>query len=228
MNPGRNLFLIEYSEERGKRASRIFKKLKKLYPFEYSLEVDNPFELLVATILSAQTTDVNVNKVTPDLFNKYPNPQSLANADVLELEKIIFSTGYYKNKARLLIKMANTLLDKFNGVVPNNMEDLLVLPGVGRKTANVVLQGAFGQPVGIVVDTHVFRISQLLGLAEGKNAEVVEKQLMDLFPNKNWEELTLYLIDHGRAVCIANKPKCHICPLAVDCPSAFYRSQKKA
>ena len=185
---------------------------------------DSALKLLVATILSAQCTDQRVNLVTPDLFRRYPDAQALASADPAELEAAIRSTGFYRNKTKSLLGMSQLLCAAYGGQVPDTMDDLLRLPGVARKTANCVLGTWFGKNEGVVVDTHVGRVAQRLALAPSarndKDAERIERALMALFPQDTWTWLAHALIEHGRRVCAARKPKCDICPLAPDCPSA--------
>jgi endonuclease-3 len=203
------------------RAPIILERLKRTYPeARTALEHGNAFELLVATILSAQTTDVRVNLVTPVLFARYPNAVALARARPADVEQIIQSTGFFRNKARSIIGMAQGLVADFNGEVPRSMEQLLTLPGVGRKTANVVLGSAFGTNEGIVVDTHVTRLSRLLGLTRQTDPVKIERALMRLFPQEDWALLSHLLIFHGRQICIARRPKCEECVLSDVCPSA--------
>ncbi len=203
------------------RAPIILERLKRTYPeARTALEHGNAFELLVATILSAQTTDVRVNLVTPVLFARYPNAAALARARPADVEQIIQSTGFFRNKARSIIGMAQGLVADFNGEVPRSMEQLLTLPGVGRKTANVVLGSAFGTNEGIVVDTHVTRLSRLLGLTRQTDPVKIERALMRLFPQEDWALLSHLLIFHGRQICIARRPKCEECVLSDVCPSA--------
>jgi endonuclease-3 len=178
-----------------------------------------PFQLLAATILSAQTTDARVNMVTPVLFARYPQPVDLAGADLLEVEEIIHSTGFFRAKAKSLVGMARALVERFGGEVPTEMEDLVTVPGVGRKTANVVRSVAFGLP-GLPVDTHVGRLTRLLGLTKSTDPEVVESEICKMVPPEEWGALSLRLILHGRAVCVARKPHCDQCVLADICPSA--------
>ena len=209
-----------------KLAAEIIRMLKKQYPDStIALNYGNTFQLLVAVILSAQCTDVRVNKVTPGLFKRFPEVKNFAECEIEELEKMIYSTGFYKNKAKNIKAAAQKIMAEFNGKVPGRMEDLLGLPGVARKTANVVLSSGFGQNEGIVVDTHVARICGLLGLvpkklSETKNAVKIEEILMKIIPRSEWANFSFLLIDHGRAICIARKPKCGICPLNKICPSA--------
>jgi endonuclease-3 len=183
-----------------------------------ALNFTNPFELVVATCLSAQCTDERVNMVTPALFKKYPTPKAMAKAPVEDLEELVRSTGFYKNKARNLKSCATTLVEKHNGEVPQNLESLVELAGVGRKTANVVLGNAFGIASGVVVDTHVTRLSNRLGWVKGQNAVILERQLGKLVPQNEWIMFPHYLISHGRAICKARKPDCAHCFLEETCP----------
>jgi endonuclease-3 len=184
-----------------------------------ALNHDNPFQLLIATILSAQATDERVNLVTPALFARYPTPPDLAGADPSELERLIQSTGFFRSKARSLIGMASALVERYGGEVPVALEDLVTLPGVGRKTANVIRSVDFDQP-GLPVDTHVLRLSRLLGLTTNKDPEKVEADLTAMLPPREWGSLSLRLILHGRKVCIARRPRCEVCLLADFCPSS--------
>lgn len=203
------------------RAPVILERLKRTYPeARTALDHRDAFELLVATILSAQTTDVRVNLVTPALFARYPSPAALARARPGDVEEIIKSTGFFRNKARSIIGMAQGLVADFEGEVPRTMDQLLTLPGVGRKTANVVLGNAFGINDGIVVDTHVARLSKLLGLTRQTDPAKIEQALMRLFPREDWALLSHLLIFHGRQVCIARRPRCGECVLSDLCPSA--------
>jgi len=195
--------------------------LSQEYPYAHiQLEYENPYELMVSTILSAQCTDDRVNKVTEKLFKKYRTTKDFLNVSKEELEKDIFSTGYYKAKAAHIRGASKVLVDKFNGKVPGTMEELLSLPGVGRKTANVILGHCFDTP-GIVVDTHVGRIANRFGMTESKNAEKIEFDLMKLIPKKQWVIFTHYLINHGRKICTSRKAKCDLCVASHLCPSAF-------
>ncbi len=190
----------------------IISALKEHYPDAHcALNFKNPFELLIATILSAQCTDERVNKVTEVLFAKYPTPQALAQATLPQIEKIIFSAGFYKNKAKNLKACAETLVNKHGSQVPNNLEDLVVLPGVGRKTANVVLGNAYGIASGVVVDTHVMRLSNRFGWVKGENAVLIERALNQMVPQEDWIMISHYLIYHGRQVCKARNPSCDDC-----------------
>lgn len=187
------------------RASEIYNELVKHYPNAYcELNYNNPFELLIATILSAQCTDVRVNKVTPALFKAFPTPYDMAEAPLEELEELVRTTGFFRNKAKSLKESSQTLVNEFDGAVPNSMDELLTLRGAARKTANVVLGNAFGINEGVVVDTHVRRISNRLGLTkEEKNTDKIERDLMALFPRESWTELSHLMIHHGRNACKA-------------------------
>jgi endonuclease-3 len=203
------------------RAQKILAKLIELYPQPYcALNYGNAFELLIATILSAQCTDERVNIVTADLFRKYRKPADYVNAPLTELEQDIRSTGFYHNKAKNIQGAAQAIVEKHNDQVPQTMDELHALPGVGRKTANVVLGNAFGIASGIVVDTHVTRLSQRLGLTKEENAEKIEATLIPLIPKPEWINFSHRLIAHGRQVCNARKPLCGECKLADLCPSA--------
>ena len=202
-----------------RRAGRIHRKLLKLYPdADCALIHDDPFQLLVSTILSAQCTDKRVNMVTPDLFRKYPTPVEMAAADSGDLERLIRTTGFFRNKAKSLKGASQAIVDQYEGVVPDTMDQLLELHGVARKTANVVLGNAFGKNEGVVVDTHVGRLAQRMGFTGHKSPPKIERDLMALFPRKGWAMLAHLLIHHGRAVCTARNPACDQCQLAGDCP----------
>jgi endonuclease III len=189
-----------------------------MYPDAHcALRHDNPLQLLIATILSAQCTDVRVNLVTPALFARYPDASAFANADPRELEALIQSTGFFRNKTRNIIACCKILVDEYAGKVPKTLEQLVPLPGIGRKTANVVLGDAFGVP-GITVDTHVGRVSRRLGMTENQDPVKVERDLMALIPKKDWTIFSHRMIFHGRQVCFARKPNCEGCLLAKDCP----------
>jgi endonuclease-3 len=204
------------------RTQKVIELLEKQYPnAKTALNYTNPLEILVATMLSAQTTDERVNIVTKSLFNKYKTPEDYAGADIKELEQDIHSTGFYHNKARNLQKCCQLLVAKFHSQVPKTMPELLELPGVARKTANIVLYNAYGEIAGIAVDTHVGRLSQRLGLADSYKPERIEAELMEITPKEKWMKLTDLLIFHGRQICVARKPKCEICVLNQICPSAF-------
>jgi endonuclease-3 len=200
--------------ETAARARKILAILEKAHPeARCALTHEDPFELAVATILSAQCTDARVNQVTPGLFARYRNAEALAAAESLELEALIRSTGFFRAKARNLVNFAKVLVKDHGGAVPRKMEDLVLLPGIGRKTANVVLGHAFGIEEGIAVDTHVLRVSNRLGIAKGTDPVKVEQQLMAEIPKKLWTRTTDILIFHGRKICDARKPLCGICPV---------------
>src|SRR6266498_980721 len=192
-----------------------------MYPkAKCSLDYTTPFELLIATILSAQSTDVRVNIVTKSLFRKYPGPAAFAAANQVEMERDIKQTGFFRNKAKAVIACSKAIVERHGGEVPRTMEELTALPGVGRKTANVVLGNAFKIAVGIVVDTHVARVSGRLGLTANSDPEKIEQDLMKLIPQKEWTVFSHRLIYHGRQVCVARKPRCSECLLNELCPSA--------
>lgn len=202
-----------------RRARKVGRILAETYPDAHcELDFTNPLELLVATILSAQCTDARVNMVTPALFKRYPAAADYASADREELESLIQSTGFYRNKAANIQAMARTLCDSFGGEVPGRLADLVTLPGVGRKTANVVLGNAFDVP-GITVDTHMGRLSRRLGWTTNTDPDKVEQDLMALFPRKEWTDLSHRVIWHGRRICHARKPACGACPVGTLCPS---------
>ena len=202
-------------------ALEILARLKKEYPDAHcELDFETPLQLLIATILSAQCTDKRVNMVTPDLFRAYPDARSLASADVADLENMIKSTGFFRNKTKSLLGMSAAVAEKHDGKVPSTMEDLVHLPGVGRKTANVVLGNAFNVNEGVVVDTHVGRLSVRLGLTNETDPVKVEQALMTLIPRDDWTLVAHLLIFHGRRVCLARTPRCESCVLADVCPSA--------
>lgn len=198
---------------------QIIKILSALYPdVKIQLDFSTPHQLLVATILSAQCTDARVNQVTERLFKKYQFPEDYLKVTADELEQDIFSTGYYKAKAKHIQEASKMIIERFNGEVPRTMEELLELPGVGRKTANVILGHCFAVP-GIVVDTHVIRITNRLGFAETQRAEIIEKKLEKLIPKDKWTIFTHYFINHGRNTCIARKARCGLCKISHLCPS---------
>jgi endonuclease-3 len=203
------------------RAVEILARLKRLYPdATCSLNYSTPVQLLVATILSAQCTDERVNLVTPALFGKFPDAASLAIADLSELENLVRSTGFYRNKAKNIQAACRMIVTEFNSVVPNQMEQLLKLPGVARKTANVVLAHAYGINAGVTVDTHVKRLSERLGLTKHTDPIRIEQDLIALLPQPDWENWSIRLIYHGRAICKARSPACVACELADLCPAA--------
>lgn len=211
----------ESKVDRTERAAEIVRRLKAEYPeAECSLTHENPYELLVATILSAQCTDERVNMVTPALFERYPEPRDLAGARPEDVEEIIRSTGFFRQKTRSLLGMAESVVENHDGAVPRTMKELVELRGVGRKTANVVLGNAFGIDEGVVVDTHVKRLSNRLGLTRNSDPEKIERDLMALIPQDDWTILSHLFIDHGRAVCKAPTPLCQECVLADLCPSS--------
>jgi len=202
------------------RVERLIEIWQKVYPDAHTeLNFKNPLELLIATILSAQCTDKRVNMVTPALFKKYRTAKDYANASQAELENAIKSTGFFRNKAKSIRAATSRIAEKFGGKVPSTMEELRELPGVGRKTANVVLGNAFGKNEGIVVDTHVTRLSQRLGLTKHKDAEKIERDLMKLVPREHWTNWSHWLIWHGRRRCYARKPDCSNCEVFKLCPS---------
>ncbi len=212
-----------------KRAKTILAALKAEYPdAQCALTHRTPYELLVATILSAQCTDVRVNLVTPALFARYPTAKDLAAADPAQVEELIRSTGFFRNKTKSLLGMAAAVVERHGGEVPREMVSLRVLPGVGRKTANVVLGNAFGINEGVVVDTHVTRLSRLLRLTRQDDPEKIERDLIPLFPQRDWTLLSHLLITHGRQVCIARRPRCEVCVLSVLCPSTRAKRPRRA
>lgn len=208
--------------ERRELAAELATILAEEYPdTTVTLDHSSPLELLVATILSAQCTDERVNRVTKDLFRAYRTPEGYAEADREELEEIIRPTGFYRNKARHIRGMARKLVEEHGGRVPDTMEDLTALPGVARKTANVVLTNAFGKREGVVVDTHVKRVARRLGLTDETRPDRVERDLMEALPRERWGDFAWRLILHGRKVCTARRPSCGECPVSHLCPSAF-------
>lgn len=204
---------------RRQRAKSVITTLKKLFPeAECALNHESAFQLLVATILSAQCTDERVNQATPELFRTYPDAASLAKASQEDVERIVKPLGFFRNKAANIRGMAHALVERFHGEIPQNIEELITLPGVGRKTASVVLGTWFGIPSGIVVDTHVKRLTNLLGLTSSENPEIIERDLMELIPKSEWIEFSHRLIHHGRRTCIARRPQCTECGLLPHCP----------
>jgi endonuclease-3 len=211
----------ESKKARAKRAEEIYDLLTAEYPDAHcELDFRSPFQLAVATILSAQTTDVRVNMVTPELFGRYPDAEGLANAHQDDVEEIIRTTGFFRNKAKNVIGFARGLMAEHEGHVPSTMAELSALPGVGRKTANVILGNAFGVSEGVVVDTHVKRLSTLLRFTHQKTPEKIERDLMNLFPTERWTMLSHLLIWHGRRVCEARNPRCEACVVSHLCPSS--------
>jgi len=213
---------------KGLKAIRFIRqRLKKAYPKATTeLHWRNPFELLIATILSAQTTDKKVNEVTPILFSRYPTPQALAQANPVEVEAIVRPLGYFRQKTRTIINATKTLVERFGGEVPRTIEEMLQLPGVGRKTAAIVLGTAFGIQEGIPVDTHVQRVARRLGLTEQKQPEKIERDLMALVPRKEWTWFGHAITLHGRYVCLARKPKCEGCILEPHCLKVGIKAEK--
>jgi len=210
----------EAHQQRVRRALRIARRLARLYRAQTALTHDDPFQLLVATILSAQCTDERVNRVTPALFARFRTPADFAAADPREIEEIIRSTGFFRAKARHVQDAAHAIVTRHQGLVPRDLDDLIAIRGVGRKTANVVLGSAFGIAAGIVVDTHVMRLSRRLGLTRQHDAGRIERDLMGLLPPSEWIAFSHRLIWHGRSLCTARRPRCAACPLAPDCPAA--------
>ncbi|MBD2233972.1 endonuclease III [Phormidium tenue] len=203
------------------RALEILLRLKRLYPeAPCSLDFANPLQLMIATMLAAQCTDERVNLVTPALFAAYPDVYAFAEADIADLEQLVKSTGFYRNKAKNIRAACQRIITEYNGEVPPRMDDLVTLPGVARKTANVVLAHGFGINAGVTVDTHVKRITNLLGLTKHADPVKIERDLMKLLPQPDWENWSIRLVYHGRAVCNARNPKCSMCELADLCPSA--------
>lgn len=214
----------ETKEQLQERAAKIIRGLKKTYPeAECALHHSTPFELLVATILSAQCTDERVNMVTAELFRKYRKPEDYASASPEELERDISSVNFFRNKAKSIQTTARLIIEKHNGQVPQTLDELVHLAGVGRKTANVVLGTAFGIPTGVVVDTHVARLSQRLGLTKNKTPEKIEADLIELLPKKEWIGFSHRMIWHGRRVCTARKPYCENCTLEPLCSSSLLK-----
>jgi len=207
------------------RVRKVIQRLKRAYPdARCSLNHSNPFELLVATILSAQCTDARVNLVTQDLFRKYRRPADYLKVSPRELQQDIRTTGFFRNKTTSIQGTAKTLIERYGGEVPQTMEELLELPGVARKTANVVLGNAFGIRAGVVVDTHVTRLSHRLGFSREKTAEKIEQDLIEIVPKKDWVIFPHLLISHGRAICKARNPLCAECVVEKHCPSSFLKT----
>lgn len=212
-----------------KRAREVVRLLRKEFPgATTALDFRTPYELLTATILSAQCTDERVNMVTPGLFKRYPDPASLSKADLSELEQEIRSTGFFRMKAKNIRACSQSIVERHGGQVPRTFEELVALPGVGRKTANCVMGAAYGINSGVVVDTHVHRISRLLGLTRNDDPVRIEQDLMPILPEKDWYDFSNLIILHGRKTCIARRPKCDECILSHLCPSAFVGTGSKA
>ncbi len=210
------------TDPRRARGTGLLTALERAYPDAHcELNHDNPFQLLVATVLSAQSTDVAVNQVTPGLFRRWPAPMALAKADTEQVEAVLARLGMYRQKSRHIIGLSQAIAERHKGRVPESLDELVKLPGVGRKTANVVLGTAFGKPEGVVVDTHVQRLSQRLGFSSNTEPERIERDLMELFARDKWDSLSHTLIFHGRRCCTARRPNCAGCPVQRNCPSAF-------
>src|SRR4051794_17728306 len=215
----------ESTDELNKRTRNIIRRLKRAYPgAKCSLNHSNPFELLIATILSAQSTDDRVNIVTADLFRKYKKPEDYLKVAASELEKDIHSTGFFRNKTKSIQGTAKLLTEEYGGEVPHTMDELLELPGVARKTANVVLGNAFGIKAGVVVDTHVTRLSHRLGLSREKTAQKIEQELIPIVPKKDWVIFPHLMIYHGRKICKARNPLCAECTIEKFCPSSYLKT----
>jgi endonuclease-3 len=211
----------ERNADRLQRADQVYRILLDTYPDAHcALDHRNPFELTVATILSAQCTDERVNQVTPALFDAFPDAESLSGARLEEVEHLVHATGFFRNKARNLVGMAEAVVERHGGAIPRTLAELVKLPGVGRKTANVVLGNAFGLDEGVVVDTHVKRLAKRLGFTRQTDPVRVEQDLVKLFVRERWTLLSHLLIFHGRQCCVARKPRCEVCPVAHLCPSS--------
>lgn len=218
----------ENAAERKRRAARIARRIARAYPdVRTALRFENPFELLVATILSAQCTDEKVNEVTRVLFRRFPTPAALADADPAEVERIVHPTGFFRQKAKSILATSRDLVERFGGRVPDSMDGLTSLRGVARKTANVVLGNAFGVP-GLAIDTHMKRVHQRLRLTREDDPEKIERDLMALVPKPQWTAYTNRMIHHGRVCCTARAPRCETCPIRSDCPWPRSASARKA
>jgi endonuclease III len=216
--PKRRRFALQKPAE----IEKTFAGLRAMHPDAHcELDFGTPFQLLCSTVLSAQTTDVAVNKATPKLFQRFPHAEAMAKADLAEVERLVGSLGFFRQKAKALVGLSKALVDKHGGHVPKSLEELVELPGVGRKTANVVLGVAFHAPEGVVVDTHVQRISQRLGWTKEKEPEKIERDLCKKLPRADWDLTSHLLIFHGRRICFARKPNCEGCKVNELCPSAF-------
>lgn len=217
--PARGKAAASPDPEKKAQAARVNRRLKADYPgATCALENETPFELLVATILSAQCTDARVNMVTPELFRRWPTAREMADAPIKQIEKVIQSTGFFRNKAKNIKAASQGIVEKHHGEVPRDLEQLVALAGVGRKTANVVLGTAFGIATGVVVDTHVTRLSHRLGLTQHNDATKIEQDLMQLLPKSDWVDFSHRMIHHGRQICVARKPKCPLCSMNTFCP----------
>ena len=213
-------------KEKARRAREIVRLLKKAYPSaKCSLDYKTPIQLLVATMLSAQCTDERVNKVTPALFARYKNALGFADADISELERLVRSTGFYRNKAKNIKASARMMVAEFGGKVPDTMENMLKLPGVARKTANIVLGNAYGVVEGVPVDTHAIRLSHLMGLTKNSDQKKIEQDLMKAVPREDWLNISNLFVFHGRAVCVARRPACSRCPVEKLCPKAGLKKE---
>lgn len=202
--------------------SETIEKLRQYYPeAKCSLDFQTPIQLLVSTILSAQSTDAQVNKITPKLFEIYKTVEDFANADISKLKELIHSTGYYNSKAENIINCCKEIINRFNGEIPQTMKELITLPGVGRKTANVVLLNAFGICEGIAVDTHAKRLANRIGLSKSSQPEKIEQDLLQTIPQKYWSDMNHLFVYHGRAICNAKKPLCDQCPIKDECEKNF-------
>ena len=222
-------FAVVASADAKRHAAEVVKRLRASYRLaECALVHDSPLELLIATILSAQCTDARVNIVTRELFHTYKSAADFAAAPIAELERAVQSTGFFRNKAKSIKACCQKLVDEHAGQVPKNLDALVELPGVGRKTANVVLGTAFGIPSGVVVDTHVTRLSRRLGLTKHTDAVKIERDLMEVVPKREWIALSHRLIHHGRRICVARKPRCEVCPLLDVCPQVGVEPAAKA
>lgn len=218
----------ETAEEKRKRASLIYRRLDRAYPdAKCALNFTTPLEMVISTVLSAQSTDAMVNKVTPALFAKYPTPEAYLASAPGELEKDIHSTGFFNQKAKSIRGLCRVIVEEFGGQVPDTMEGLLKLPGVARKTANIVLGNSFGKVEGIAVDTHVHRLARRLGFSDEADPNKVERDLMALFPKKTWFSVTYLLIEHGRAICQAKRPLCEDCVVNDKCPASRVPTRAK-
>lgn len=229
MRRRRGFFMTNDGNTLRNRAVQVYNILRKYYPKgKVTLDFVNPLEIMVATILSAQCTDAKVNEVTKSLFKKYRTPKDYADTDINILEKEIRSTGFYHNKAKHIQEASKMIIKEFGGKVPDNMQDLLKLPGVARKTANIVLSNAYGIVEGIAVDTHVRRVTPRLGLTENSNPEKIEKDLMNVFPKEAWFPINYLLIQLGREICVSGIPYCEKCPLNTICHLAFTFGKRKS
>lgn len=206
-----------------KRSRKILNRLREEYPevWDSSLNYDSPLQLLVATILSAQSTDVKINEITSELFERFSSAEDFAEADREELESLIYSSGYYRNKAKWIQEACEKIVKDYDSEVPREIEELVKLKGVGRKTANIVLSDAFGINQGVPVDTHVKRLTERLGFSKEENRDKIERKLMDLIPRDRWYEYSTLLVTHGRKICTARKPECIECVINDLCPTAF-------